>query len=58
MRTAPLARIAGERGTRRDSDGRVRVRRDAGMAFLTPTPALSRDAGEGVFMKRLDAIML
>jgi hypothetical protein len=39
--------MAGEGGTRRESDGRVRVRQDFGADFLTLTPALSRDAGEG-----------
>jgi hypothetical protein len=59
MRDHPLARIAGEGGARRDGDGRVRVRLSpaASRAFLTLTPALSRDAGEGAFLIRLDPIM-
>ncbi len=60
MRAQPLARIAGEGGARRVSDGRVRVRlsRTASRAFLALTPTLSRDAGEGVFMILYHWIML
>jgi hypothetical protein len=60
MRHHPLARIAGEGGARRNSDGRVRVRLSpaASRAFLTLTPALSRDAGEGAFTTRSDLIVL
>jgi hypothetical protein len=60
MRAYPLARIAGEGGARRVSDGRVRARLSlAGSnAFLTLTltPTLSRDAGEGASMTRLHPI--
>jgi hypothetical protein len=58
MRTHPLARIAGEGGARRASDGRVRVREASSSVPLALTPTLSRDAGEGAFMTRLDPIML
>jgi hypothetical protein len=49
MTERALSRIVGEEGAHRASDGRVRARLSfqAISTFLTLTPALSRDAGEG-----------